>query len=246
MIVAWEMPMSERPDLFALDSAKVDAHVHLDFMTNAREVALEAQKRGFHLFANTVTPHGYGQACELVGDLPNVRVGLGAHPWWVNDVDMAEFEQLFPTTDWIGEVGLDLSPKRPSHDRQLQVFERIAELCAEAGGKTLSIHSVRAADEVLGVLERTGCAKKCRCVFHWFSGSTEAIWRAIRIGCWFSVNEMQAGTRRAREQLKLIPEDRLLFETDLPPREGEPYSATELFDSLERVRAMVSGIRHVR
>ena len=95
-------------------------------------------------------------------------------------------------------------------------------------------------------MDRTGCTKTCRCVFHWFSGSTDALWQAIRMGCWFSVNEMQASTRRAREQLKLIPEERLLFETDLPPREGEPFSAAELIASLERVRAMVGDIRRVR
>ena len=238
--------MSESPDLLMLDPVRLDAHVHLDFMTNAREVALEAQERELCLFANTVTPYGYVQTRELVGDLTNVRVGLGAHPWWVDDVNMSEFERLFPSTDWVGEVGLDLSPKRPSHDRQLQVFERIADMCAGAGGKTLSIHSVRAADAVLDVLERTGCVDSCRCVFHWFSGSTEALWRAIRMGCWFSVNEMQAHTRRAREQLKLIPEDRLLYETDLPPRKGELFSFGELIASLERVRVMVADIRQVR
>ena len=238
--------MSISPDPFLLNSAQLDAHVHLDFMSNAREVALEARSRELRLFANTVTPSGYERTRELVGDLENVRVGLGAHPWWVNNVDMADFERLFPSTEWIGEVGVDLSPKRPSHARQLQVFERIAGLCAEAGGKTLSIHSVRAADVVLEILERTECAKTCRCVFHWFSGSTDALWRAIHMGCWFSVNEMQASTRKAREQLKLIPQDRLLLETDLPPNEGEPSSLGELIDSLERVRAMVADIRRVR
>ena len=238
--------MPDGPDPFLLDPERLDAHVHLDFMTNAREVSLEAQGLGLRLFANTVTPRGFVRTQELVGDLSNVRVGLGAHPWWVDETDMSEFESLFPTTEWIGEVGVDLSPKRPSHDRQLQTFERIAGLSAEAGDKTLSIHSVRAADEVLDVLARTGCPKTCRCVFHWFSGSTDSLWRAIRMGCWFSVNEMQANTRRAREQLKLIPEDRLLFETDLPPREGEPFSTRELIASLERVRATLSDIRHVR
>ena len=238
--------MSEHPDLLLLDPTRLDAHVHLDFMTNAREVALEAQSRRLHLFANTVTPDGFKRTKELVGDLPNVCVGLGAHPWWVDEVNITEFERLFPSTKWIGEVGVDLSPKRPSHGRQLQVFERIAELSAQTGGKTLSIHSVRAADEVLDVLERTGCTDSCRCVFHWFSGSTDALWRAIHMGCWFSINEKQANTRKAREQLKLIPQNRLLFETDLPPNEGEPFSFGELISSLERVRVMVADIRRVR
>jgi TatD DNase family protein len=63
------------------------------------------------------------------------------------------------------------------------------------------------------------------------------------MGCWFSVNEMQASTRRAKEQLKLIPQDKLLFETDLPPQQGEPFSAEQIKASLERAQALVASIR---
>lgn len=220
-----------------------DAHVHLDFMTNAREVAIEAAVIGMELFANTVTPKGYVRAKELLGDLPNVQVGLGLHPWWVDRASVGDFERLCSRAKWIGEVGLDFSPKRGHHDMQVSSFGRIARLCAEQGGKTLSIHSVRAAGTVLDVLEQSGCLESCKCVFHWFSGSTEDLWRAIRAGCWFSVNEMQASTRRAKEQLKLIPQDRLLYETDLPPGEDVPFSAELIRASLERAHALVSDIR---
>lgn len=221
----------------------LDAHVHLDFMTNAREVALDAAEQGLELFANTVTPAGFLRTRELVGDLANVRVGLGQHPWWVAQADLDAFDELLPTTPWVGEVGLDLSPTRAGHDRQLAVFRHIAERCAQAGGKTLSIHSVRSATAVLDVLEQTGCADACTCVFHWFSGSTEELWRAIRAGAWFSVNERQARTRRASEQLKLIPCERLLFETDMPEGEGVRWSARQLLDSLRRARKLTFRIR---
>ncbi len=220
-----------------------DAHVHLDFMANAREVALDAAARGLSLFANTVTPRGYLRTVDLVGDLPNVDVGLGMHPWWIAEADLELFDELLPRTHWVGEVGLDFSPKRPMHREQLAAFGHIADACAKAGNKTLSIHSVRAAASVLDVLEQTGCTSTCRCVFHWFSGSTEDLWRAIRAGCWFSVNEMQASTRRAKEQLKLIPKERLLYETDLPPQQGEPFSADKIVESLQRAQDLVRSIR---
>ena len=220
-----------------------DAHVHLDFMSNARDVALDAASRELTLFANSVTPEGYIRTKMLVEDLSNVQVGLGTHPWWVAEANLELFDDLLPHTQWVGEVGLDFSPKRPMHEEQLRVFEHIAAMCAKAGDKTLSIHSVRAAGTVLDVLEQTGCASSCTCIFHWFSGSTDDLWRAIRAGCWFSVNEMQASTRRAKEQLKLIPKERLLFETDFPPHEGEPFSASEIVDSLLRAQELVRAIR---
>ena len=220
-----------------------DAHIHLDFMSNAREVAAEARDRGLQLFANSVTPAGFVQTKEAVGDLGNVHIGLGQHPWWAEKAQLELFDELFPTTRWIGEVGLDLSPKRPHHTRQREVFLHIAQQCGSAGNKALSIHSVRAAGEVLDILEKTGCTRSCKCVFHWFSGSTEDLWRAIHAGCWFSINEMQASTRRAKEQLKLIPTNRLLLETDLPPGEDVAFSVDKIEKSLLRAQAHLESIR---
>lgn len=220
-----------------------DAHVHLDFMSNAREVALDAAARGMRLFANTVTPKGFVHTRELVGDLFNVQIGLGIHPWWVERADLELFDALEPQTCWIGEVGLDFSPKRAHHELQKEVFRHVAQRCARAGSKTLSIHSVRAAGTVLDILEQTGCTRTCTCIFHWFSGSTDDLWRAIHAGCWFSINKMQASTRRAKEQLKLIPRNRLLFETDLPPGEGVSFCAEEIEASLLCAQELVRRIR---
>ncbi len=229
-----------------------DAHVHLNFMTNARAVAADAAARGICLFANAVTPKGYRRTVDAVGDLPNVRVGLGLHPRWIADGNAGEsevafFENAARTTRWIGEVGLDFSSRYVQGDgraRQLGAFERIARVCAQEEGRVLSIHAVRSVSTVLDVLESAGCLERCQCILHWFSGSTDELWRAIRGGCYFSVNERQARTRRAKEQLKLIPPDHMLLETDLPPEEDVMYSVAEIEASLLRARTTVEEILH--
>ncbi len=220
-----------------------DAHLHLDFFANPAAFAQEAQACGLQVFANSVTPQGFLATTAVTQGMPHVRIGLGLHPWWVNEASLDDFFSLLPQTRWVGEVGIDLSPKRAHHEQQVNTFAQIAERCARDGDKVLSLHSVRAADVVLDILEKTGCTRSCSCIFHWFSGSTEALWRAIRAGCWFSVNEMQAGTRRAKEQLKLIPADRLLLETDLPPEGDASTHAADVLASLERVRNQLERIR---
>jgi TatD DNase family protein len=218
--------------------------VHLDFFKKAHDVAREAEAMNLHLFANTVMPEGFVRVRELIGGMPNVSLGLGAHPWWAREIDFDLFDRLASQTPWIGEVGLDFSPKRKDHGLQQEVFTHIAEFCADSANKVLSIHSVRSAGTVLDILEQTGCANSCRCIFHWFNGSTDDLWRAIRMGCWFSINEMQAGTRRAKEQLTLIPSDRMLLETDLPPSESSCASATDIVSSLERTLTQIEVIRN--
>lgn len=232
----------------------VDMHVHVDFMSNAEEVVKDGLRDGLALFANTVTPAGFAAAQKQAwADSPNVRLGPGMHPWWVADGRVGSKEvELFcelageAEVPFVGEVGLDFSDKHTnpsSHDRQVAALRQALTVCGQEGGKVISLHAVRAAATVLDLLEDTGCLATCACVFHWFSGSTPDLWRAIHAGCYLSVNEMQARTRRAKEQLKLVPSDHLLLETDLPPGEGVPYSAAEVEASLRRSADLLGQIR---
>lgn len=230
-----------------------DAHVHLDFMSNAAEVAADAARDGLDLYATTVTPAGYAKALATVGDRKNVHLALGLHPWWVADGrcgerDVRRFEELATTTRWLGEVGLDFSDGHTphgSHGHQMEAFTRVCAAAAQTSSTVLSIHSVRAAGACLDVLADTGCLERCHCVFHWFSGSSDELHRAVTSGCWFSVNEMMLATRRGREYARQVPLEHLLTETDLPPHEGEPFSAGELEASLGRSIATLARLRHL-
>lgn len=250
-----------------------DMHVHLGFIANAGEVAQEGLAQGHAFFCNTVTPREFERLLPRPWtQLPNVRLGLGMHPWWVadgrvGDADVRRFLELVPKTRWIGELGLDFSNKHTdpaSHARQRSALEQALLACANLGvespstsqasapklsnsgmrfRRVISLHSVSSANEVLDLLESTGCIDSCACVFHWFSGSTPQLWRAIRDGCFFSVNQMQARTRRAKEQLKLVPTDRLLLETDMPPGENMPWSCQEITGSLLATCELLAKIR---
>ena len=232
-----------------------DAHVHLDFMHNAQEVAREAAEIGLGLFGVTVTPRGYEYAAEMLKEEPNVRAGVGLHPWWMADgrcdlADAARVSELVNSSRFVGEIGLDASPKHvPEGSLEIQsaAFEMICRACADSSEpemtKILSLHSVQAADLMLDILERTGCLGRCRCIFHWFTGSGPALNRAVKAGCMFSVNEMMLNTRRGREYARQLPAGLLLVETYLPPGENFMFSAAEIAASLERTLDKLSDIR---
>ena len=216
-----------------------DAHCHLDFMSDGEQIAADALAAGCLVYANTVEPGAYEAVLERFGRFGNVRVGLGLHPWWVrNDAreQVAEFEELFSSSQvrYVGEVGLDFGKRAAgTREAQLLAFESIARQAASRGGCTLSLHAVRSAGVVLDMLERTGALGNCTCIFHWFSGSSDELQRAVRAGCLFSVNEMMASSRRGKEYIKAIPAGRLLLETDAPPEEHPgPYGYHRLEESL--------------
>lgn len=234
-----------------------DMHVHLDFMQNPRDIAREAETLGLGMFAVTVTPQGYQHLLPAVEAAANIQLGVGLHPWWVADgraglEEASLTAELIQNTRFVGEIGLDASPKHVSEGSipiQAKAFEIICAACAGSSKtetpKVLSLHSVKAASLTLDILEKTGCLEKCRCIFHWFTGSGNELNRAIKAGCMFSINEMMLKTRRGREYARQIPADRLLLETDLPPGQNVPFSASEISASLERTLSEINDIRRM-
>lgn len=200
-----------------------DLHCHLDFMSNATEICVDAHRSGSHIFANTVTPAGYDKATQWAGRFSNVHLGLGLHPWYLGheasiDEQLQAFDSFLDNTEFVGEVGLDFSIKKiGTADVQTRAFRHIAVACGSKGGKLLSVHAIQSADAVLDILAESGAAESCDCIMHWFSGSSEQLHRAIDMGCYFSVGPLMVASRRGREYAKQIPLNRLMLETDYPP-----------------------------
>lgn len=228
-----------------------DMHCHLDRMANADEVAREAVANDMALFCTTVTPADALAARSRFGTPPNVRVGVGLHPWWIADGRCGEIEieqaaQLAAASRFIGEVGLDFGPRHAANaQRQLDALEAIARACAghPVEGRVLSIHAVRSAGEALDVFERHGLTASAHCIFHWFSDTSDQLARALDAGCLFSISERMLATRRGREYARQIPLDRLLLETDLPEQLDKPCSADQVEASLMRALHELAHIR---
>lgn len=228
----------------------VDTHCHLGWFADAVGVARNAAARNLYMLAVTVTPDEYLRARDALESVSNVALAAGLHPWWVKDArDADALCELLPATRFVGEVGLDAAPRHAATwDAQLAAFERVCARCAEtsdpAAPKVLSIHAVRCATTVLDVLERTEAAASCRCVLHWFSGSSEELWRAVRLGCRFSLGERSLSTRRGREYARILPTELLLTETDLPEGERSPSTAADIVASLTRTLTNIATARN--
>jgi len=227
-------------------------HCHLDFLDDPAGFAHGARLRGLGFFSATVTPGGFERACELLAGCENVRVGVGLHPWWINDgrCDAEDVERVcaaIARTQFVGEIGLDFGKRcAASHEAQIAAFERIAAACAEVGGRLLTVHAVRSADAALDVLERTGCLANNQVILHWYSDTSEGLWRAVRAGCSISVNARMLVTRRGREYARVIPLERLLLETDLPPDDQAGFTLDAWEADLRGALGILEEIRGVR
>lgn len=196
---------------------------------------------------------------QQAAHFPFIKLAVGLHPWWVSAdegclaEELRAFDSALPETRYVGEVGLDFSKRRiVTRDAQLCAFRHIANACAKDGGKVLSIHCVKAYDDVLSILDNSGCFVSCACIFHWFSGSFPQLAQAVDAGCFFSVSARTLETKRGREYAKAIPLRKLLLETDAPaaidPEREHPsvlYSydqmRLQLVETLKRL-AQIRGI----
>lgn len=231
-----------------------DAHCHLSWFADPRAAARDLERMGVDALCATVDPADYERAKKFLRGCANVDVAAGLHPWWVAEgrVDARDVKRAVEhayTARFVGEIGLDFGKRfvQFSQKPQLDAFTQICE-AASAGSysnakKTLTIHSVRSAGQVLEILEATGCVDSCRCIMHWFSGTSDELRRAIEDGCFFSIGERMLSTRRGREYARQIPEGRFLLETDLPPEPNWQCPAEELRRSLEFTRGALGQIR---
>ena len=226
----------------------VDFHCHLDLYPDHEAAIARAEAAGVQTLTVTTTPKAWPRNFELTRGTRHVRAALGLHPQLVAEraSELALWERYLPETCYVGEVGLDASPRFfKSLEAQKRVFRAVLERCAEAGGKILTVHSVRSVRAVLDMIEQHMPRGRGAVVLHWFTGSRSEATRASALGCYFSVNAQMAHSDRARALIADLPLDRLLTETDGPftqtgGRPSEPADVRAAVELIADIRGMSS------
>ena len=215
----------------------VDYHCHLDLYPRCEELFRECAEQNIFVVAVTTTPRAWIRNRELAEPSSSIRVALGLHPQLAKEraAEMQLFERYLPEAQFIGEVGLDAGPRfYRSLDAQVKVFEQILKLCSEAGPKILSVHSVRAASRVLGLIAQYINNDRIIVVLHWFTGSKAEAKRAVELGCYFSINQRMLSSPSGCAMVSSLPSERILTETDGPFVEvaGRPVRPSDLETTL--------------
>jgi TatD DNase family protein len=130
----------------------IDCHCHLDLLPDFPQAVEECERGGVYTLTMTTTPKAWPRNRELTARSRFVRAALGLHPQLISThaPEIELWETYLPEARYIGEVGIDSGPRFfRSLELQKTIFERILRKCSQAGGKVLSVHSVRAGTLVL-------------------------------------------------------------------------------------------------
>lgn len=222
----------------------IDFHCHLDLYPDHAAAVREADTAGVFTLAVTTTPKAWARNHELTRDTRHVRAALGLHPQLVSSRadEIALWETLLPQTRFVGEVGLDAGPRFfKSLDQQKDVFARVLRTCSKAGGKIITVHSVRATKAVLDHIEEHLPQRTNRVVLHWFTGTKSEAARALDMGCYFSINGTMLNSEKASALVRTLPVERILTETDGPFTEvdGRPSKPTDVANTLLSLAALM-------
>lgn len=222
----------------AATSTLVDFHCHLDLYPDHAAAVAECDQAGIFTLAVTTTPRAWPRNKELAARTRRVRAALGLHPQLMAERagELSLWEEYLTEARYIGEVGLDAGPRfYRSLDVQKDVFQRVLQGCAHAGGKILTVHSVRAVPAVLDMIEAYLPSTRGRVVLHWFTGSKAEARRAVDLGCYFSVNTEMLSNGRHRATVAALPLDRILTESDGPFAQvnGRPARPVDMQTSVE-------------
>ncbi|MEE9134189.1 MAG: TatD family hydrolase [Gemmatimonadota bacterium] len=226
-----------------------DSHAHLTDQSFASEldaVLSRAAGRGVRTVVSIASD--LEDARDAIGlaersSQPQVLATAGIHPHeahrW-NPEAHSELEDLARSSFVvaIGETGLDLHYDNAPRDTQIEVFRSQVEV-AERLGMPVVVHSRDADVEVAGIVR--DYRGRAIGVLHCFSGGAELLEAGLEAGWYVSFSGIVTFKNfKDVQQVRAVPADRLLVETDSPylapvPRRGRRNEPALVREVLERV-----------
>ena len=200
----------------------LDAHMHFDLYKNRNDILDYVEENRIYTIAMTNLPELYERYLTEYdwSKYKFCRLALGFHPElvckYINQI--AKFNIYITNARYVGEIGLDF--KKSSNEEkyiQIEVFEKIMYECKRQGNKIISIHSRGAVDETLRII---GDVDNCKIIYHWYGGDESQLKRIIDKGGYLSVNHQMLNSMNGVKNVRKLPLDRLLLESDAPFTKG--------------------------
>ncbi|MGC9504091.1 TatD family hydrolase [Baaleninema sp.] len=229
----------------------IDTHVHINF--ESFDADLEAVRERWRaagvvgLVHSCVRPEEFEKTRSIADRVPEMSFAVGLHPLeaesWNDDLarEIAERAQSSDRVVAIGETGLDFfKAENPQQQRdafwgQLQIARQL--------NLPVIIHCRDAADEMAQLLGQFWQAEgSVRGVMHCWAGTPEQARTFLDLGFYISFSGIVTfkNARSVQESAKIVPEDRLLVETDCPflapvPKRGKRNEPAYVRYVVERV-----------
>jgi len=173
-------------------------------------------------------------------------LSVGVHPEFICSFDEKKFLDFVSTNQKeivaIGEIGLDSG--YPDYEKQKQVL--LSQL--KIAKKYASPISVHLRGNVFDDFWRLFDGFSLKCALHCFSGNETDLTKALDRDCFisFAANITYKGNVHLRNLAKLVPDDKLLIETDSPSMapSGFPRGSVNTSENIIYVADCLAKVRN--
>jgi len=238
----------------------VDSHCHLDFPDFQQEldaVVARARAAGLSRMVTISTRVEKFPGIRTIAErFDDVYCSVGTHPHHAAkepNVTVAELVKAtkHPKVVAIGEAGLDYHYDNSPRDEQERGFRRHIAAARETG-LPLVIHAREADSDVANILEEESGKGAFPFVLHCFTGGEDLAKRGVALGGYVSFSGILTfkTSDNLRKIAAMLPEDRILVETDAPyltplPFRGKRNEPSYVVETA-RVLAEARGIAPAR
>lgn len=206
-----------------------DSHAHYDderFSEDLTELLASFPEAGVSgVISCGVNAETSRFAVRLAEKYPFMYAAAGFHPLNLEDVpdDIVSVLRPILAADKavaVGEIGLDYHYEKESREAQLSLFETQLQLADELDLPVI-VHDREAHEDTMRLLKQY----KPKGVVHCFSGSVEMAKEVLKLGMYIGLGGAVTFKNAVKpvEVAAMVPEERLLVETDAPYMSPVPF-----------------------
>jgi len=227
----------------------IDSHCHLDhepMYSNLKNVIYRSKDVGIEkILSICTTINSFEKIVKIINFDPIIYGTFGIHPHECSD-NIVTKEEIINNVKknnkiiGIGESGLDFYYNHSDKEKQLASFKTHIEASIHLN-MPIIVHSRSAENETFRILKSYEKFKP-KILMHCFTGSAEFAHKLLTLDSYFSASGIITfkNSTDLQETFKLIPNDKLLIETDSPylapvPLRGKKNEPSYIKYTLEKL-----------
>jgi len=210
----------------------IDSHCHLDhepMFSDLKNVVIRSKENGVEKILSICTTNdSFKRIIEIIKFDPIIYGTFGIHPHETDSDKITKNEIIKNVSSnekiiAIGESGLDFYYNHSSKDQQISSFKHHIEAAIELNVPVI-VHSRNAENETFEILNIYKNFKP-KILMHCFTGSTEFAYKLLTLDSYFSASGIITfkNSLELQKTFKLIPNNKLLIETDSPYLSPVPF-----------------------
>ena len=227
----------------------IDSHCHLDhepMYSDLKNVIYRSKDVGIEkILSICTTINSFEKILKIINFDPIIYGTFGIHPHECSDNIVTKEEIINNVKNnnkiiGIGESGLDFYYNHSDKEKQLASFKTHIEASIHLN-MPIIVHSRSAENETFKILKSYEKFKP-KILMHCFTGSAEFAYKLLTLDSYFSASGIITfkNSTDLQETFKLIPNDKLLIETDSPylapvPLRGKKNEPSYIKHTLEKL-----------